>query len=94
MKKLITFSLALVAPIAIAGNDPACVGKNQDVCDTLGTMLLAKGKFCKIMYTVVPVSTRDGGNTYRIECQETSTSDKRVTYVLAFGPGNQSYNVY
>ena len=51
MKKLIVCALSLVATTALAGNDPACAGKNQDVCDGLGAMLLAKGKLFK-SYTV------------------------------------------
>ncbi len=94
MKKIIVFALSLIATTALAGNDPACAGKSQDVCDGLGVMLIAKGKLCKTMYTVTPIASRDGGDTYRITCKETSTSDKRVTYILAFGPGNKSYTVY
>ena len=94
MKNLVTLAVSLIASAAIAANDPACAGKNQDVCDGLGVMLLAKGKPCKTMYSVTPVSSRDGGDTYRIVCQETSATNKRVTYILAFGPGNRTYNVY
>lgn len=94
MKKLAVFLFVLLSTTAIAGNDPACAGKNQDVCDGLGALLLAKGKLCKTMYSVTPISSRDGGDTYKIVCKEASTSDKRVTYILAFGPGNRSYNVY
>ncbi len=94
MKKIIVFALSLIATTALAANDPACAGKSQDVCDGLGVMLIAKGKLYKVMYTVTPISSRNGGDTYRITCKETSTSDKQVTYVLAFGPGNKSYTVY
>lgn len=94
MKKLIILTLSMIATRALAANDPACAGKDQDVCDGLGVLLIAKGKPCKVMDSVTPIASRDGGDTYRIVCQETATSTSRVTYILAFGPGNKSYSVY
>ena len=94
MKKLICFGLSLIATTALAANDPACVGKNQDVCDFLGMMLIARGKLCYKMISVTPLQSMSGGDRYRIVCQETSTSTARLTYTLDFGPGNKSYEVY
>ncbi|HIJ80009.1 MAG: hypothetical protein OEY01_16065 [Desulfobulbaceae bacterium] len=82
-----------VPNLALAGNDPACFGKNQDLCDGLGMMLLAKGKGCYRMYEVTPLSPNGGGDRYRIKCQITSTSSDKVSYFLEFGPGNSSYEV-
>ena len=93
MKKIICLMLSLAATSVLAGNDPACAGKDQDVCDALGVMLIAKGKLCKTMYSVKQLESINGGDRYRIVCQETLTSSKRVTYTLIFGPGNRSYEV-
>jgi hypothetical protein len=86
--------LSLVLPAAVnAGNDPACAGRDQNVCDAMGTMLLARGKPCAKMIQVTPMTPLNGGDRYRIICQPTSKSKKNTTYVLEFGPGNQSYDV-
>jgi len=96
MKKiaLALLSLLLLMPsIALAGNDPACYGKNQEACDGLGMMLLAKGKGCYKMYEVTPLAPNGGGDRYRIKCQVSSSSPEKVSYFLEFGHGNSSYEV-
>jgi len=93
MKKLLILLVLIFPSVANAGNDPACAGKDQNACDTMGMMLLTKGKPCAKMLDVMPLGQRNGGDRYRIICQVTSESPKRAAYTLEFGPGNQSYNV-
>lgn len=79
----------LSASVAQAGNDPACTGEGQEVCDTLGFMLNARGKGCFRMMSVSPT----GVNGYRINCIVSSSSDRRVTYTLQFSADQSSYTV-
>ena len=93
MKRFIILWLLVFPLNANAGNDPACTGKDQNVCDSMGAMLLAKGKPCARMLQVAPLIPHDGGDRYRIVCQTASGSTKQAIYTLEFGPGNQSYSV-
>ena len=79
----------LSATFAQAGNDPACAGKGQEICDTLGLMLNARGKGCYRMMSVSPT----GANGYRIDCIVSSSSDRRTTYTLQFSADQSSYTV-
>ena len=82
-------AILLSATFAQAGNDPACAGKGQEVCDTLGFMLNARGKGCYRMMSVSPT----GANGYRISCIVSSSSDRRATYTLQFSADQSSYTV-
>lgn len=72
-----------------AGNDPACAGKDQGICDTLGVMLNLRGKGCHRMMSVSPT----GANGYSIGCIVSSSSDRRTIYLLQFSPDQSSYIV-
>ena len=74
---------------AFAGDDPACAGRDQGICDTLGLMLLQKGRGCHRMLSVTPT----GQNGYRITCIVSSTSNRKVAYVLQFSSDQSSYTV-
>ena len=93
MKKFLVLLFLVFPLVTNAGDDPACAGKDQNVCDSMGMMLLAEGKPCAKMLQVTPLRQRNGGDRYRIVCQATSGSPKRAAYTLEFGPGNQSYDV-
>lgn len=82
-------ALLLSATLAQAANDPACVGEDQGVCDTLGLMLNARGKGCYRLMSVVPT----GSNGYRINCVVSSSSEQRATYSLQFSADQSSYTV-
>ena len=75
---------------AFAGNDPACVGEDQGICDSLGVMINARGRGCYRMLSVEPTG-RDG---YRITCITSSTDSRRVTYTLQFSADRTSYTLY
>jgi hypothetical protein len=75
--------------MAYAGNDPACLGKDQTVCDTLGAMINARGKGCYRMMSVSQV----GSNGYRINCVVSSASEARITYTLQFSNDQSSYTL-
>ncbi len=93
MKYLIIVLILAVSTSVNAGDDPACAGRDQNACDAMGTMLLARGKPCAKMLQVTPLTPQSGGDRYRIVCQPTAKSTKKVSYMLEFGPGNQSYDV-
>lgn len=82
-------AFVLSATLAQAGNDPACAGEGQEICDTLGFMLNARGKGCYRMMSVSPT----GANGYRINCVVSSSSDHRATYTLQFSADQSSYTV-
>ncbi len=75
---------------AWAGNDPACVGGDQGICDMLGVMINARGKGCYSMLSVEPT----GNDGYRITCIVSSTDGCRVTYTLQFSADRTSYTLY
>ena len=89
----VVVSLTLVPAHTIAADDPACAGKDPNVCDMLGFMINAKGKGCYRMLSVTPLASTTGGDRYRIVCRLNSTSNEQVTYTLEFGPDSQSYEV-
>ena len=93
MKKYLIAFLIFFPIFVTAANDPACAGKDQDVCDMLGVMLIAKGKLCSKMLTVTPLAPRNGGDRYQITCKVSSSSATQATYLLEFGPGNRDYEV-
>lgn len=82
-------AFVLSATLAQAGNDPACAGEDQGICDMLGVMLNARGKGCYRMMSVSPT----GANGYRISCIVSSSSDRRATYTLQFSADQSSYTV-
>lgn len=82
-------SIILTATIAQAGSDPACSGGDQNVCDTLGTMINMKGKGCHRMMSVSP----KGSNGYLITCVVSSSSTVRTTYTLQFSADQTSYTL-
>lgn len=85
----IVTALVFSTTLASAGNDPACNGKDQNVCDTLGAMLNVRGKGCYQMVSVSPI----GANGYRITCVVSSSSSTRATYTLKFSSDQTSYTV-
>ena len=74
---------------AVAGNDPACAGSDQSVCDTLGAMINAKGRGCYRMLLVQPT----GSDGYGISCEVSSTDRSRVSYTLQFSADRTTYTL-
>lgn len=81
--------MSLLGPVK-AADDPACRGKDSNVCDTLGTMINLKGKGCYRMMKVNP----NGSDSYRITCELASYDKSLVTYTLTFSDDRKSYVVY
>jgi len=67
---------------------PACEGKDNNVCDTLGMLINMKNKGC---YRIMNVS-EIGNNVYRVSCELASYNTSLVTYTVEMN--DNSYNVY
>ena len=61
--------------------DPACDGRDQGICDTLGALINAKGQGCYKMLSISP----SGDDVYSVTCELSSTDTTHVTYAVDVG---------
>jgi hypothetical protein len=77
------------AEAAYAIDHPACAGKDNNLCDTLGALVNLKGKGCYRLLNVTPL----GKDAYRLTCELASYDRSSVTYTLRFIDGRKNYTV-
>ena len=80
--------IALSSP-AHAIAHPACVGKDNNLCDTFGLLINLKGMGCYRLMNITPL----GGEAYRLTCELASNNRSLITYTLRFIDGNRKYTV-
>ena len=77
--------LSFVATTAISNpsfaGDPACEGRDQGICDTLGAMINLRGQGCYQMLSINPL----GGDVYSVTCELSSSDPTHVTYTIDLG---------
>jgi hypothetical protein len=86
---LALLALTCACGSASARDHPACVGKDNDACDTFASLIVLKGKGCFRLMDVQSL----GNDAYRLTCELASYDRSRVTYTLRFADGRRSYTV-
>ena len=87
---ILVVALGLGSGTAYATDDPACAGKDNNICDTLGMLLNLKGKGCYRLMKIQP----QGNDAYRLTCELASYDRSIVKYTLKFTNNRRSYVVY
>ena len=84
------FACVICSSAAYGMDHPACAGKDNNVCSTLGGMINSKGKGCYRLMKVSPV----GSDAYRVTCELASYDKTNIEYMIQMNSSQTDYVVY